>query len=80
MDDRKHSISPDALYTLNGSEAAPIIADVRRHAAGADTLIADAFHGSPDAVEQWPHRALDQRRQRYAIRPDRDRTLAISPN
>jgi len=55
MDDRKHSISPDALYTRNGSEAAPIIADVRRDAdfAGADTLIADAFHRSPDASEQW---------------------------
>jgi hypothetical protein len=55
MDDRKHSISKDALYARLGSEATPIIADVRRDAdvAGADTLIADAFHRSPDAVELW---------------------------
>ena len=55
MDDRKHSISPDDLYARLGSEAAPIIVDVRRDAdfAGADTLVADAFHCSPDDVEQW---------------------------
>ena len=55
MDDRKHSISPDALYARLGSESAPIIVDVRREAdfAGADTLVADAFHRSPDHVEQW---------------------------
>ena len=55
MDDRKYSISPDALYARLGSEAAPIIVDVRRDAdfAGADTLVADAFHCSPDNVEQW---------------------------
>jgi hypothetical protein len=55
MDHRKHSISKDALYARLGSEATPIIADVRRDAdvAGADTLIADAFHRSPDAVELW---------------------------
>ena len=55
MDDRKHSISPDALYARLGSEAAPIIVDVRRDAdfAGAETLVADAFHRSPDAVEEW---------------------------
>jgi hypothetical protein len=55
MDDRKHSISKDALYARLGSEATPIIADVRRDAdvARADTLIADAFHRSPDAVELW---------------------------
>jgi hypothetical protein len=29
MDDRKHSISPHDLYTRLGSEAAPILADVR---------------------------------------------------
>jgi hypothetical protein len=32
MDDRKHSISPDALCTWLGSEAAPIIAGARRDA------------------------------------------------
>jgi rhodanese-related sulfurtransferase len=55
MDDRKHSISPDALYARLGSETAPIIVDVRRDAdfAGADTLVADAFHCSPDDVEEW---------------------------
>jgi len=53
MDDRKHSISPDALYARLGSESAPIIVDVRRDVADADTLVADAFHRSPDHVEQW---------------------------
>jgi hypothetical protein len=42
MDDRKHSISPDGLYPRIGSDAAPIIVDLRRDAdfAGADTLVA----------------------------------------
>jgi hypothetical protein len=42
MDDRKHSISPDALYARLGSDAAPIIVDVRREAdfASAETLVA----------------------------------------
>src|SRR5882724_4954117 len=55
MDDRKYSISPDALYVQLGSEAAPIIVDVRRDAdfADASTLVADAFHCSPDGVQQW---------------------------
>jgi rhodanese-related sulfurtransferase len=55
MGDRKHSISPEILYARLGSEAAPIIVDVRRDAdfAGADRLVADAFHLSPDSVEQW---------------------------
>jgi rhodanese-related sulfurtransferase len=55
MDDRKHSISPDTLYARLGSDAAPIIVDVRRDVdfAGAETLLADAFHRSRDAVEQW---------------------------
>src|SRR5205807_6108536 len=55
MDDRKHSISSDALYARLGSEAAPIIVDVRPDIdfAGADTLVADALHCSPDSVEQW---------------------------
>ena len=52
MDDRKHSISPDALYARLGSEAAPIIVDVRRDAdfAGANTPVADAFLCSRDDV------------------------------
>jgi rhodanese-related sulfurtransferase len=55
MDDRRHSISRDSLYERVGSEAAPIIIDVRRDAdfARAETLLADAYHCSPDAVEQW---------------------------
>ena len=55
MDDRKHSISPHDLYAQLGSEAAPIIVDVRRDAdfVGADTLLADAFHCSPDDVGTW---------------------------
>lgn len=54
MDDRKHSISPDALYARLGSDTAPIIVDMRRDADfAAATLAADAFHRSPDDVEQW---------------------------
>jgi hypothetical protein len=46
MDDRKQSISPQNLYARLGSEAAPIVIDVRRNAdfAAVDTLVADAFH------------------------------------
>ena len=53
--DRRNSISPDTLYAKFGSEAAPNIIDVRRDAdfAGAETLVAGAFHRSPDAVEEW---------------------------
>jgi hypothetical protein len=55
MDDRKQSISPQDLYVRLGSEAAPIIIDVRRDAdfAAAATLVADASRRSPDNVEQW---------------------------
>src|SRR3981189_1064508 len=55
MDDRKHSISPPALYTRRGPETGRVFVDVRRDAdcVGAETLVADAFHRSPDAVEQW---------------------------
>jgi rhodanese-related sulfurtransferase len=55
MDQRKNSISPERLYARLGSEAAPIIVDVRRDAdfAGASMLVADAFQGSPEAVEEW---------------------------
>jgi rhodanese-related sulfurtransferase len=55
MDQNKHSISSPDLYARLGSEAAPIIVDVRREAdfASATTLVADAFHRSPENVEQW---------------------------
>src|SRR5258706_10949517 len=55
MYDRRLSMAPDALYAGLGSEAAPIVIDVRRDAdfANAATLVADAFHRSPDAVERW---------------------------
>jgi hypothetical protein len=54
MNDRNHSISPDALYARLGSKSAPIIVDVRRDAdfAAAATLVADAFHRSPDHAER----------------------------
>ncbi len=53
--DRQHSISPKALYARLGSEAAPIVIDVRPDSdfAAATALVADAFHRSPDAVEEW---------------------------
>ena len=53
--DQKISISPQHLYARLGSEAAPIIVDVRPDAdfAGASTLVAGAFHRSPDRIETW---------------------------
>jgi rhodanese-related sulfurtransferase len=55
MERSSNSISPEALYARLGSEAAPIIVDVRRDAdfSSADRLLADAFHCSPDNVEEW---------------------------
>jgi hypothetical protein len=55
MDHRKQSISLSDLYARIGSEGAPIIVGVRRDTdfAGANRLVADAFHLSPDSVEQW---------------------------
>jgi rhodanese-related sulfurtransferase len=55
MERSKNSISPEALYARLGSEAAPIIVDVRRDAdfSGTDRLVADALHCSPDNVEEW---------------------------
>jgi hypothetical protein len=60
MDQSKHSISRNDLYARLGSNAAPIIVDVRRDAdfAGADTLVADAFHCSPDNVEECAERCV----------------------
>ena len=53
--DRKNSISPKSLYARLGSEAAPIIVDVRRDAdfAAAATLVAGAFHRAPEGIEAW---------------------------
>jgi len=61
--DRQYSISPQALYARLGSEAAPIVIDVRRDNdfAGARDLVADAFHRSPNAVEEWRTQLADGR-------------------
>ena len=61
--DQKNSISPRHLYARLGSEAAPIIVDVRRDAdfAGAATLIAGAFHRSPERIEAWRSDLADGR-------------------
>lgn len=55
MDGRKLSISPHDVYARIGTDAAPIIVDVRRDAdlADSDRLVVPAFHRSPDDVEQW---------------------------
>ena len=55
MDRDKHSISPQDLYARLGSDAAPIVIDVRREAdfADADRLVVPALHRTPDNVEQW---------------------------
>ena len=56
MERSKNSISPEALYARIGSEAAPIIVDVRRDAdfSGADGLAADAFHCSRSLSANFP--------------------------
>jgi rhodanese-related sulfurtransferase len=55
MDGNKFSTSIYDLYARLGSDAAPIVVDVRRDAdfADSDRLIGPAFHRSPDNVEQW---------------------------
>jgi hypothetical protein len=54
MDDRKNSSSPYNLDVRLGSETAPVVVDAHRaDVAGAETLVADALHRSPDAVEAW---------------------------
>jgi rhodanese-related sulfurtransferase len=55
MDDRRNSISPDALYVRPACDPAPVVVDARRDAdfASACTPVADAFQRSPDAIEQW---------------------------
>src|SRR6185312_16372509 len=49
------NISPRELYARVGSEAAPVIVDVRRDAdfAAAATLVVGAFHRSPETIEKW---------------------------
>jgi rhodanese-related sulfurtransferase len=55
MDRDNHSISPHDLYERLGSEAAPIVVDVRRDTdfLGAERVVAPAFHRSPDRIEEW---------------------------
>jgi len=55
MERTGQSISPHDLYTSLGSEAAPIVVDVRCDAdfANADRLVAPAFHRSPDQADIW---------------------------
>ena len=55
MDGRRPSISPHNLYSRLGTEAAPVVIDVRRPAdfAMAEVLILDASHHPSDEVEQW---------------------------
>jgi rhodanese-related sulfurtransferase len=55
MDPDTNFISPRELYAQIGSEAEPIIVDVRRDAdfAAAHMLVAGAFHRSPERIEKW---------------------------
>jgi rhodanese-related sulfurtransferase len=55
MDPSNHFVSPQELYARLGSEAAPIIVDVRRDAdfSAAERLLAPAFHRAPDQTERW---------------------------
>jgi len=57
MDRTKFSISPHDLYTLLGTDSAPIVVDVRHDAdfAHSDRLVAPAFHRPSEDVEQWRH-------------------------
>jgi rhodanese-related sulfurtransferase len=55
MDGNNISISPHDLYASLGSDAAPIVVDVRRDSdfTNSDRLLSPAFHRSPDDIEQW---------------------------
>ncbi len=55
MNGNQPSISPRDLHARLGTASAPLVIDVRRPAdfAGADRLVASAFHCVPDDVEQW---------------------------
>jgi rhodanese-related sulfurtransferase len=57
VDGTQSSITSSELYDRLGTGTAPVVIDVRRDAAFADTdrLIASAFHQSPDGVESWAH-------------------------
>jgi len=50
-----HSTSPSALYALLGTNAAPVIVDVRRDPAfeADDAVVAGAIRRSPDDVASW---------------------------
>jgi rhodanese-related sulfurtransferase len=57
-----HSISPRDLYERLGSEAAPIVVDIRRdRTLGAERLVAPAFHRSPDRIDEWRELPSDAR-------------------
>lgn len=64
MDENDISMSPHDLYASLGSDAAPIVVDVRRDVdfASADRLASPAFHRSPNDVEQWRDELPDGRR------------------
>ncbi len=55
MDRNQHSISPLDLYARLGSDAAPIVVDVRRPVdlAEMDKLIVPARRYNPDQIELW---------------------------
>ena len=63
MEDRKQSISPNALYARLGSESAPIIVDVRRDAdfADAEKLVADAAVAEQALADGDARRGRSQR-------------------
>ena len=75
MDDRKHSISLDALHARFRSEAAPILVDVRVRCrfCRADALATEAFHRSPDAFPGRRRRAQARPRAVDCRRQDRER-------
>ena len=51
------SITPTALFARLGTAAAPVVVDVRRTAALAesDRLIVSAFHRPPEDVARWAY-------------------------
>jgi len=55
MDRDSPSISPRDLYERLGSEAAPMVVDVRRDKdfLGAERVVVPPFQRSPDRIEEW---------------------------
>ena len=51
----RFSMSPQTLYSRLGSEAAPVVVDVRRGARfdADDLMVLGAIRRVPDAVDQW---------------------------